>query len=199
MTGFFCWTCFLLLCWLFCHWKYSEDMCRHLNVKTRFHCDYFAWSKMHCFDLYKEKNINRIKIKAEKSRFPKMLQTPLRQEVSNAESSWLYQYVRNYPIGQKSTRKKDKSVGRIGSEKQGRVKDIEDLMQPYINYPGPIRKKNLRHLGYLINQPRTKQTSYIPKPNHPGHLIRPDQKCWSFGLLYSVSLVLFRSILYWPV
>ena len=33
--------------------------------------------------------------------FLKMLKTPLRHEVSNAEPPWLYQYIRNYPIGQK--------------------------------------------------------------------------------------------------
>ena len=30
-----------------------------------------------------------------------MLETPLRHEVSNAEPPWLYQYIRNYPNGQK--------------------------------------------------------------------------------------------------
>ena len=69
-----------------------------------------------------------------------MLETPLRQEVSNAEPSWLYQYVRNYPIGQKSTRKKDKFVGSMVLEKQGRVKDLKDLLKSCITLDPFARK-----------------------------------------------------------
>ena len=68
----------------------------------------------------------------------------------------------------------------------------------FIGPPGPLvpprtsppEKKNLDHLGCLLNNQGTHQTRYILRPDHPGGLSSPYHKRLNFADLSRANLAL---------